>query len=883
MTQTQAATGGGQGDLLWVAAIKDETINFFRNFDKNMSALMRRNSEAFVDLQVGSKKSATTMGILSGAIAGITMRLATMGIQALQQFKQMVVGATQLAARAQTLAISLQVVGKNAGYTDEQLAEFEQAMKANGITTIKVRESLMKMAQANLDLAMATDLSRVAQDAAVIAGTNSSVAFGRMIHGITTLNPLVLRNMGIIVDATQEYEAYAAANGTAAKSMTYAMKQQIMANAVIKAGARVAGTYEAAMGTAGKQASSMARYQEELALAMGRVTQPAYMAWIQFLTRNLKEMQQWFEDNAEAVEELSINLGKAATAALALGEALGRGLVELGGAVGTTLGTLHQLAADIATLREEIGENETSLERFNVRLGEFTSIVVYGVVAGIAVMVEGWHMLRDAILVTVATIKVFAGAWDDVDYEESMARIEELRVAEKALIDDLLEGADRVRAKADPAFIKFADSLGLLKEAAEDAAPALEEVSDAMDIIAEETADAISAISELNDKMMKDFAEMAKKVARQDIDNAIRASRRRIDIYRRYEEDVIKIAKDAARRRADVLADAAQDERDLAAEQADERADAATDHARNLLDVELDYQRTLEDIQRRFVEDVDEAARRNDAVAVARLIRQKNRQLKEAGIARDRDEEDEKINYDRQLEDLRKSQQKQRDELLKAQRERLEDLQEDLARRLEEAEESRQQNLDSLERSLAEEKEDLERHRAWDAQDIREKYEDDIKALGEHMAEMQKIDETGLKYLLGLHGEFIEDDLLLWESYYASLRGLKYGAGPTTPSSYEEWNEGSYDPEKWGWAGGGVGLAMSPQTINVAESEPEVVAAIPLSSVTSHNFQFSDWNVNVNGVSPQTEAQIAPIMYDMMTQLAASLQAQIAGGVGQRG
>jgi len=59
--------------------------------------------------------------------------------------------ATVLAARVETLGVSLETVGQNAGYSEEQIAAFEEGVKAQGITTQAARQSLLMMAQAQID------------------------------------------------------------------------------------------------------------------------------------------------------------------------------------------------------------------------------------------------------------------------------------------------------------------------------------------------------------------------------------------------------------------------------------------------------------------------------------------------------------------------------------------------------------------------------------------------------------------------------------------------------------------------------------------------------------------------------------------------------------
>ena len=105
---------------------------------------------------------------------------------------------------------------------------------------------------AELDLAYATDIARIAQDAAVIAGQNSSETLANIVYGIETLNPLVLRHAGIVIDLQLAYKEWAKENGRTIESLTTAEKQTIALNEVIEAGVGIAGAYAAAMEEPGK-------------------------------------------------------------------------------------------------------------------------------------------------------------------------------------------------------------------------------------------------------------------------------------------------------------------------------------------------------------------------------------------------------------------------------------------------------------------------------------------------------------------------------------------------------------------------------------------------------------------------------------------------------
>jgi hypothetical protein len=184
----------------------------------------------------------------------------------------------ELGARYQTLGVVMNVVGANAGKSAAEMANLQASLQKTGISMIESRNNLARMAQAHLDLADATKLARVAQDAAVIGNINSSDAFERLIHGIEAAEPMILRSIGINVGFEESYKKAAAATGRTTDALTEHERTQIRANAVIESGARIAGTYEAAMETAGKQIKSTERYLEDARVKVSEAFQPQFTA-----------------------------------------------------------------------------------------------------------------------------------------------------------------------------------------------------------------------------------------------------------------------------------------------------------------------------------------------------------------------------------------------------------------------------------------------------------------------------------------------------------------------------------------------------------------------------------------------------------------------------
>ena len=105
------------------------------------------------------------------------------------------VSSARAAMRVGELDVSMQAIGKSSGIGYEAMRRTTKEVRSQGIEMAAAQGIAIDFARANLDMADASKLARVAQDAAVIGQTNSTEATERLMHGITTLNPIVLRQL----------------------------------------------------------------------------------------------------------------------------------------------------------------------------------------------------------------------------------------------------------------------------------------------------------------------------------------------------------------------------------------------------------------------------------------------------------------------------------------------------------------------------------------------------------------------------------------------------------------------------------------------------------------------------------------------------------------
>jgi hypothetical protein len=250
------------------------------------------------------ERSATTM--MTDALKLLATGYAAMKIG------EFVKDSAMLAARYETLEVVMGVVGRTAGYTKTQMDAAAEGVAKQGITMTESRNSVVKLVQAHVDLANASALARIAQDAAVIGNINSSEAFDRLVNGVARGNVLILRNIGINVNLQAAYQQMADSLGKSTRELTENERVQARLNAVLERGTDIAGTYEAAMDTASKQIKSMQRYTEDLKTTFGEVFNETLTIGVMALTDGLKDANGEVSELAKngQLEEWGHNLTK---------------------------------------------------------------------------------------------------------------------------------------------------------------------------------------------------------------------------------------------------------------------------------------------------------------------------------------------------------------------------------------------------------------------------------------------------------------------------------------------------------------------------------------------------------------------------------------------
>jgi len=206
---------------------------------------------------VGGLGMAVGKSVATG-LAGATVAAAGFGVEAFKTASRVSEMDTTLVALAQANNLNVDSLRKVVG-----------GVKAQGIELGVAQGLTAQFVRSNLDLAKATDLARVAQDAAVISGRNSTEVLDDLVHGITTQNTMVLRNAGIQVNATKAQDDYAKTLGKTRAQLTEGEKAQATLNAVLQEGSKVAGAYKLAMEEPGKVLRSFKRVTDDIKVSVG--------------------------------------------------------------------------------------------------------------------------------------------------------------------------------------------------------------------------------------------------------------------------------------------------------------------------------------------------------------------------------------------------------------------------------------------------------------------------------------------------------------------------------------------------------------------------------------------------------------------------------------
>lgn len=232
----------GANDLLLRILAKNETKAAFGEVKSGISSL----TGALAGFGIGL----SAVGIARFSAEAVKLAASAMPIE--QAFNSM---ASSLGQNADSMLADLQRISKGAIDQTALMTAANTAMLLGGKTLASELPTLLEVARAG----------------SIALGQDMQFMFQSIITGIARQSPLILDNLGIVVDLETANRNYAASLGITVEAMTEAQKQQALLNDIL----RVAPDYIASVGaestTAAEQIKTLAAATTEFKTAWGEL------------------------------------------------------------------------------------------------------------------------------------------------------------------------------------------------------------------------------------------------------------------------------------------------------------------------------------------------------------------------------------------------------------------------------------------------------------------------------------------------------------------------------------------------------------------------------------------------------------------------------------
>ena len=114
---------------------------------------MDQANRGLKDLERNSKKVETATGKMQKSFVDFAKKAAIYfaTIYSVKKIIQYSVELIRMAGRYDMVGVAMYQAGKNAGYSAKEMDKFEKQLRAGGIAAIEARESLTRLAAANVD------------------------------------------------------------------------------------------------------------------------------------------------------------------------------------------------------------------------------------------------------------------------------------------------------------------------------------------------------------------------------------------------------------------------------------------------------------------------------------------------------------------------------------------------------------------------------------------------------------------------------------------------------------------------------------------------------------------------------------------------------------
>lgn len=247
------------------------------------------------EMDAAAGKLATGLGGLAalGGVAGIAA-LGTQAVGAAVDLARLAAQATDVeasfnqlgGASADSMLAGLKAASRGA------IADFDLMLSAN-------RAMLLGVAQNTSDMTALMDVARARSQA---MGMTTADAFADIVTGIGRMSPMILDNLGIVVDQAAANKVLADSLGTTVSKLTEQEKKQALVNAVLKDSAALVKANAAAGDDAASKFERMDSAIANTKQALGEFISPGVAMGVGMLTVYLEGQIEMLENEKNALE-----------------------------------------------------------------------------------------------------------------------------------------------------------------------------------------------------------------------------------------------------------------------------------------------------------------------------------------------------------------------------------------------------------------------------------------------------------------------------------------------------------------------------------------------------------------------------------------------------
>jgi hypothetical protein len=762
----------------------------------------------------------------------------------------------------------LQQFESNARKYDSELKKLEQQTDK---TAKRITASTTKAGAASSQLATGAKQAADAQEAAAASSELFSMKLGLAVGAAIAVATAVAKATielyrlseasAETVDARQSFVALAASSGIAADQLL-ADLQRVSRGTVDSS--TLIQTANRALLAGGAQIADQLPRLYQIAEAAARATGQNTNYVFETLVKGIVKASPMLIDNAEvyikvgsAVDDYAASLGKTAEQ-LSVQErqfAILNAVTEQGGEF------IERTGGKVEATTDAFRQSDVAIKEFGRGIGE--------------VALPAMQYLSGSLVAWIQQAKVFVSTL----------------VGMKAALDAVFAGAPMQAMEAfqvnfDRVFTTLSGGI----PDAEQAAVAIEGIGAAADEAAKDTSELNDKLADLATQRTGKLEDIERQFSERWEDILIQRARQiedaELSLYRQRED----MARQAALALEDIERDRARTRSDIERDQARKVTEFMAEANRSREDLERRHQERLQQIQLRYTDTIQEAARRNDAVAIAQAIRTKQRELRDAETARQTEQADlgrdleekrqqieqdaiearqrEQERYNQAIEDLRISQQRQEQELQISLSRQEQDRQIAWQRQVEDLERAKARQLEALSRWYAEELEKLDVHLAGMGQSAANRVSEAGAAIAQAASEaVVQIATATMGAMAGAGAGMITPG------------GLGAGAGAVlgtpTNTALDQWLRGS-TPGGYR-AEGGLDVVSQPTTFMMGEAGPEAVLSVPLSGQMNVNHRFSKLPVGFDGLPGGVNTgQVESLIWDIFSQVGKNLLQQRA-------